>query len=136
MKPPSVLRSVTNAPSGNFLIGFLTPFANDGISYAFGFVFFGCNLAAAAIVYFFMYETKSLSLEHVDAMYQLPKMKAWQSKNWTPPGYLDRKTRDNEYWQRRESVVDEPGSNGVAARENEKMEHPSKYDSSPEGTLA
>ena len=88
-----------------------------------------------------MYETKSLSLEHVDAMYQIPKMKAWQSKNWTPPGYLDRKTRDDEYWQRRESVVDGEGrfaggNNGVAARENEKVERAEKYDSSPEGTLA
>lgn len=129
----SFLRHLTR--TGNFLIGFLTPFANDGIGYAFGFVFFGCNLAAAIIVYFFMYETKSLSLENVDAMYQTPGVKAWQSNKWTPPGYLDRKTRDDNYWhQRRESVVD--AGNGVAARENEKVGTPPKYDSSDEAKLA
>ena len=63
-----------------------------------------------------MYETKSLSLENVDAMYQEPNLKAWRSNQWTPPGYLDRKTRDDSYWQRRESVVE--GGNGVTALEN------------------
>ncbi|KAF2440835.1 high-affinity glucose transporter ght2 [Karstenula rhodostoma CBS 690.94] len=111
---------------GNFLIGFLTPFANDGIGYAFGFIFFGCNLAAAIIVWFFMYETKSLSLENVDTMYQEPGLKAWRSSGWVPPGYLDRNTRDEAYWQRRASVG---GTGGVAAREVEKLEGPVKYES-------
>ena len=44
---------------GNLLIGFLTPFANSGIGYGFGFVFFGTNLAAALITYSPLYETKS-----------------------------------------------------------------------------
>ena len=46
---------------GNFLLAFLTPLADDGISYAFGFVFVGCNLAAALLVWFFLYETVGLS---------------------------------------------------------------------------
>lgn len=121
--------------TGNFLIGFLTPFANDGISYAFGFVFCGCNLAAALIVYLFMYETKLLSLESVNVMYQEPRLRAWTSSKWTPPGYVDRKTRDDAYWERRESVVVRSGSmapaaRGVGAREDE------KYDSSSDGKMA
>ncbi|KAF9730322.1 high-affinity glucose transporter ght2 [Paraphaeosphaeria minitans] len=116
---------------GNFLIGFLTPFANDGIGYAFGFVFFGCNLAAALIVWFFMYETKSLSLENVDTMYQEPGLTAWRSSKWVPPGYLDRNTRDEAYWTRRASIG---RTDGVAAREAEK-EGPSKYESEGERSV-
>ncbi|KAF2265562.1 high-affinity glucose transporter ght2 [Lojkania enalia] len=96
---------------GNFMIAFLTPFANSGIGFAFGFVFFGTNLAAAVIVYFFLYETKSLSLENVDAMYSKEPLKAWKSKKWVPEGYIDRKTRDMDYWKRRTSIVDGPGWN-------------------------
>jgi MFS transporter, SP family, sugar:H+ symporter len=91
---------------GNFLIAFLTPFANDGIGYAFGFVFFGCNAAAAIMVYFFLYETKSLSLENVDAMYSDETLKAWQSKKWIPAGYIDRNRRDSAYWNRRTSAAE------------------------------
>ncbi|KAF2683280.1 general substrate transporter [Lentithecium fluviatile CBS 122367] len=97
---------------GNFLIGFLTPFANDGIGYAFGFVFFGCNLAAAFLVYFFLYESKSLSLESVDLMYSEPSLKPWQSSKWVPPGYITRMDRDNAYWQRRTSILDDARGGG------------------------
>lgn len=57
------------------MIGFLTPFAADGISLAFGFVFVGTNLAAAALVYFFLYESVGLSLEAVDKMYGVEGLK-------------------------------------------------------------
>ncbi|KAF2835118.1 general substrate transporter [Patellaria atrata CBS 101060] len=89
---------------GNFLIAFLTPFANSGIGYSFGFVFCGTNLAAAVIIYFFLYETKSLSLENVDAMYSDMSLKAWQSSKWVPAGYLDRKTRDDTFFSRQRSL--------------------------------
>lgn len=126
---PPLISVLDLTPAGNFLIGFLTPFANDGIGYAFGFVFFGCNLAAALIVWFFMYETKSLSLENVDTMYQEPGLKAWRSSKWVPPGYLDRKTRDEAYWQRRASLG---GTGGLAAREADKLEGHSKYETEGE----
>lgn len=91
------------------MISFLTPFADSGIGYAFGFVFFGTNAAAAVIVYFFLYETKSLALEQVDIMYSQRELRPWQSRKWVPEGYLDRNTRDAAYWdQRRGSTVDEP----------------------------
>ncbi|PVH94966.1 general substrate transporter [Periconia macrospinosa] len=116
---------------GNFLIGFLTPFANDGISYSFGFVFFGCNFVAGLGVYFFLYETKSLSLENVDAMYSDPTIKATTSKKWVPAGYIDRNTRDHSYFQQRGSAVDDnstkiSGEKGVydtPIRNSEQHEH-------------
>lgn len=92
---------------GNFLIGFLTPYANDGIGYAFGFVFFGCNFAAAAVVYLFVFETKSLTLESVNDMYMDMGVKAISSKSWVPVGYVDRNTRDESYWHRRTSILEE-----------------------------
>ncbi|CAO2649097.1 Nn.00g100460.m01.CDS01 [Neocucurbitaria sp. VM-36] len=99
---------------GNFLIGFLTPYANDGIGYAFGFVFFCCNFVAAAIVYFFLFETKSLSLESVDLMYSEPGLKAVTSKKWVPPGYISRSERDDTYWERRPSILDQRNANRAA----------------------
>ena len=79
---------------GNFLISFLTPLATDGIGFGYGYVFVGCNLAAAALVWFFLYESRTLSLEHVDLMYASKDVKPWTSSRWTPPGYVTRKQRD------------------------------------------
>lgn len=90
---------------GNFMIGFLTPYADAGIQYAFGYVFFATNLSAAVMVYFFLYETKSLSLENVDAMYSDMDLSARQSKKWVPAGYHDRNRRDTAYWNRRPSAM-------------------------------
>lgn len=75
------------------MISFLTPLANDGISYAFGFVFVGTNLAAAALVWFFLFETRMLSLENVDKMYSQPGLKAWHSSKWIPEGYVTRELK-------------------------------------------
>ena len=83
------------------MISFLTPLATSGISYAYGFVFVGTNLTAALVVYFFLYESVSLSLENVDAMYGQPHLKPWTSRKWMPEGYLTRLKRDDEYFRRR-----------------------------------
>lgn len=118
---------------GNFMIAFLTPYANDGIGYAFGFVFFVCNFAAAAIVYFFLFETKSLSLENCDLMYSNIGLKATQSKKWVPPGYISRNERDNAYWDRRASVVDERTADGIAIpRSVDEKRDEKNSDTSPE----
>ncbi|USP79805.1 hypothetical protein yc1106_07079 [Curvularia clavata] len=109
---------------GNFLIGFLTPYADDGIGYAFGFVFFGCNFVAAAIVYFFLFETKGLSLENVDIMYSDNNLSARTSKKWVPAGYFSRDKRDDSYWERRHSAV--------AANGGVQEKYGDKDDSSPE----
>jgi len=51
----------------------------------------------AVIVWFFLYESRSLSLENVDRMYGEPNVKPWTSSKWTPPGYITRKQRDATY---------------------------------------
>lgn len=84
---------------GNFMIGFLTPLADDGIGYAFGYVFFGTNLAAALLVWFFLYESRTLSLENVDLMYGQDDLKAWTSSKWVPPGYITRMQRDATHFR-------------------------------------
>ncbi|KAK1754749.1 hexose transporter 2 [Echria macrotheca] len=81
---------------GNFLISFLTPLATNGISYAYGYVFAACNLVAAVLVWFFLYESRTLSLEHVDLMYGQRDLKPWRSSKWTPPGFATRKRRHPE----------------------------------------
>lgn len=85
---------------GNFMIGFLTPLADSGISYAYGFVFFGTNLAAALLVWFFLYESRMLSLENVDLMYAQSELKPWTSSKWVPPGYITREERDESHFRR------------------------------------
>ncbi|KAK0704871.1 general substrate transporter [Lasiosphaeris hirsuta] len=82
---------------GNFLLSFLTPLAVDGIGYAYGYVFVACNLAAAALVWFFLYESRTLSLENVDVMYGEKDVKPWTSSKWTPPGYITRRQRDESH---------------------------------------
>lgn len=81
------------------MIGFLTPLADSGISYAYGFVFAGCNILGALLVWFFLYESRMLSLENVDLMYGQPDLTAWSSSKWTPPGYITRKDRDESQFR-------------------------------------
>jgi len=75
----------------NFLLAFFTPFITGAINYAYGYVFAGCVLAGAVIVYFFLYESAGLSLENVDRMYNDPKCKPWNSSKWVPVGHESRK---------------------------------------------
>jgi SP family sugar:H+ symporter-like MFS transporter len=63
---------------------FFTPFITREINYGYGFVFAGCNLAAAVFTYFFLYESSGISLEMIDAMYSEPGLKPWQSGKWAP----------------------------------------------------
>jgi len=55
----------------NFLLAFFTPFITNDIQFAYGYVFAGCNLAAAVIVFFCLVESSGRTLEEVDAMYLL-----------------------------------------------------------------
>lgn len=80
------------------MISFLTPLATDGIGYAYGFVFVATNIAGVLLVYFFLYESVSLSLENVDLMYSQPALKPWNSRRWMPPGYTTRMQRDEAYF--------------------------------------
>ncbi|KFZ18084.1 hypothetical protein V501_01362 [Pseudogymnoascus sp. VKM F-4519 (FW-2642)] len=66
----------------NFLLAFFTPFITGAIDFRFGYVFAGCNLAAAAIVYFSLIESAARTIEEVDTMYMIhvPPLK---SSKWT-----------------------------------------------------
>ncbi|KFY96548.1 hypothetical protein V500_02411 [Pseudogymnoascus sp. VKM F-4518 (FW-2643)] len=66
----------------NFLLAFFTPFITGAIDFSYGYVFAGCNLAAAAIVYFFLIESATRTIEEVDTMYMIhvPPLK---SSKWT-----------------------------------------------------
>jgi SP family sugar:H+ symporter-like MFS transporter len=55
------------------------------------------NLIGTLIAYFFLYESKTLSLEHIDMMYCLPDLKPWESAKWAPPGYVSREKKDESY---------------------------------------
>ncbi|PHH59264.1 hypothetical protein CDD81_3521 [Ophiocordyceps australis] len=82
------------------MLGFITPVATDHIAYRYGFVFVGSNLVAAVIVFFFLYETRMLSLESVDILYNDMEVKAWNSAKWVPPGYITREERDVGHFRR------------------------------------
>lgn len=81
------------------MIGFLTPLADEGISYAYGFVFAATNFAAALLIWFFLYESRTLSLENVDMMYGQEGLKPWTSHKWVPPGYINRHERDETHFR-------------------------------------
>lgn len=67
-----------------FLISFFTPLITNVIHFYYGFVFAGCLLFSFFYVYFFVSETKGLSLEEVDELYA-QNIPAWKSSNWVPP---------------------------------------------------
>lgn len=67
-----------------FLISFFTPFITSAIQFYYGYVFMGCMVFAYFYVFFFVNETKGLTLEEVNDMYAegvLP----WKSSEWIPP---------------------------------------------------
>ncbi|CEH17743.1 general substrate transporter [Ceraceosorus bombacis] len=74
----------------NFLLAFFTKPITGDIDYAFGFVFAGANFLGFFIVYFFVYETKGLTLEEIDEMYNDDRVKPWQSRKWAPAGRANR----------------------------------------------
>ena len=105
----------------NFLLAFFTPFIDQSIYFAYGYVFAGCNLAAFVVVFLFlggkstipllseftlfirtkltMYfpfstESKGRSLEEVDTMYLL-HVSPMKSSTWEPPAGEDLVTADN-----------------------------------------
>jgi SP family sugar:H+ symporter-like MFS transporter len=83
----------------NWAIAYSTPYlVNYGDGYAnlqskIFFVWFGCCFLCIAFVYFFIYETKGLSLEEVDQLY-MEVSSARQSTKWTP----------TDTWEHRQSV--------------------------------
>jgi SP family sugar:H+ symporter-like MFS transporter len=61
---------LTRSRIWNFLIAFFTPFITSAIDFRYGYVFAGCNFLAFLLVYFFVIETKGVSLEEADKLYR------------------------------------------------------------------
>ncbi|CAI4395400.1 ALI_collapsed_G0029030.mRNA.1.CDS.1 [Saccharomyces cerevisiae] len=66
-----------------FLIGFFTPFITSAINFYYGYVFMGCLAFSYFYVFFFVPETKGLSLEEVDEMW-MDGVLPWKSTSWVP----------------------------------------------------
>lgn len=94
--------SITTATNWllNWAIAYSTPYlVNFGEGYAnlqskIFFVWFACCFICIAFVYFFIYETKGLSLEEVDQLYSEVSM-APKSTSWVP----------TETWEHRQSIA-------------------------------
>lgn len=67
-----------------FLISFFTPKITNNIHFFYGYVFTGCLIFSFFYVFFFVRETKGLSLEEVDELYA-SDIPPWKSSSWVPP---------------------------------------------------
>ncbi|QLG72023.1 hypothetical protein HG535_0C03760 [Zygotorulaspora mrakii] len=67
-----------------FLISFFTPFITGAINFYYGYVFMGCLVFSYFYVFFFVPETKGLTLEEVNAMW-VEGVLPWKSAAWVPP---------------------------------------------------
>ena len=95
----------------NFLISFFTPFITSAIDYRYGYVFAACCFLGAAVVYFFLCESRGRSLEEIDTMY-IMHVSPLKSSSWTPPDELV--TADQLYL--------EPGARGIRKADAAGME--------------
>ncbi|EAW11023.1 sugar porter family MFS transporter [Aspergillus clavatus NRRL 1] len=68
----------------NFLLSFFTPFITGAIDFAYGYVFAGCLLVAAFVVYFCVVEGKGRTLEEIDWMY-VNNVAPWKSSKYEIP---------------------------------------------------
>lgn len=78
------------------MLAYCTPYVTAKINFSYGYMFAACNLAGAAVVYFFVYESSKLSLEAVDQMYNDPACRPWRSATWCPPGHASRADYDEQ----------------------------------------
>ena len=86
-----------------FLIGFFTPFITSAINFYYGYVFMGCLAFSYFYVFFFVPETKGLTLEEVDEMW-MDGVLSWKSESWVPASRRDG-DYDNEKLQHDEKPL-------------------------------
>lgn len=65
------------------MLGYFSPLIANDIGPLILLVFFGCLVMAFFYVYFFIPETRGISLEQVDELYR-SGTPAWKSTNWRP----------------------------------------------------
>lgn len=71
----------------NFLVGYFSPTITDKIGTKYGFVFGSCCALGVLFIYFFVPETRGLSLENMDELWGdlwTTGLKPWQTLNWQP----------------------------------------------------
>lgn len=80
-------KAISLATSANWLVNtgitFLTPVATKSIDYKYGFVFSFFTFISIFFVYFFVYETRGLSLEAIEEMFE-SGISARRSYRWNP----------------------------------------------------
>jgi len=89
--------SITTASNWlwNFAIGYATPYLVDDVPGSAGlgskvfFIWGTTCFCCIVFAYFFIFETKGHSLEHMDLMFE-SRVKPWRSSKWTPP--------QKDYW--------------------------------------
>ncbi|KAL6930082.1 hypothetical protein ACO0SA_001489 [Hanseniaspora valbyensis] len=65
------------------IISFFTPFITGAIHFSYGYVFFGCLVFSVFYVFFFVPETKNLTLEEVNDLW-MDDVVPWKSAKWVP----------------------------------------------------
>lgn len=65
------------------MLGYFSPLIADDIGPLILLVFFGCLVAAFFYVFFFIPETRGITLEQVDELYR-SGVPAWRSTKWKP----------------------------------------------------
>jgi len=104
LRAKSIACSIASNWIFNWAIGFATPYMVDSTPGAAGlgakvfFVWGACCFFCILFVYFFVYETKGLTLEEVDSLYA-EVGNAWRSREWKPQGTFREEVR-------RKSMVD------------------------------
>lgn len=102
--------SITTATNWllNWAIAYSTPFlvnygeGNANLQSKIFFIWFGCCFLCISFVLFMIYETKGLSLEEVDQLYEEVNC-AWKSKGWKPSiTQQQRKEADDHYNEKSE----------------------------------
>jgi len=85
-----------------FAISFFTPFITSAIHFSYGFVFMGCLIFTSFYVFFVVPETKDLTLEEVDELWQ-DDVLPWKSAGWVPAARRDANYNDSELKENKET---------------------------------